>query len=83
MNLVEFPEQTTVIARNQPPYKPMPAWVDHESQDGRVICVWEFTFKERLQVLLRGKLWHHILTFGQPVQPQALQATSPFSVRRS
>ena len=82
MKLIEFPEQTTVVAENQPPYLPMPAWIDGESSSRRLICVWSLSFKERLQILIRGKIWQQILTFGAPVQPQALQTTSPFRLAR-
>jgi hypothetical protein len=76
MKLIGFPEQTVVIAKDQPEYKPMPAWVDG---DGRVITCWKLTWKERLRLLIVGKLWHHILTFNKPVQPQLLSIDYPFN----
>jgi hypothetical protein len=74
MTLIEFAEQNNVIAKNQPEYRPMPAYVG----DGRVICCWRLSFWERLKVLFIGKIWHHILTGNQPVQPQLLKTESPF-----
>lgn len=81
MKLIEFPEQTHVIAKNQPQYNPMPAWIeeyDSQGGEGRIICCWQLTIKERIKLLFSGKLWHHILTFQNPVQPQLLQLDSPF-----
>ncbi len=78
MELIEFPEQTEVIAKDQPQYKPMPAWYDRDRRDGKVICLWRLTLRERLKLLATGKLWHHILTFNEGVQPQLLQVDSPF-----
>lgn len=78
MKLIEFPQQTTVIAKDQPEYEPMPAFVHNE----QTICLWQLTWKERIQILLRGQIWHRILNFRQPIQPQLLEVDSPF-VRRS
>ena len=75
MKLIEFPEQNVVIAKNQPEYLPMPAY---KTKDGRVICCWKLSIKERLRLLFSGKLWHHILTFNYPLQPQALDLQYPF-----
>lgn len=74
MKLIEFPEQNLIIAKDQPEYLPMPAFADGQ----RVICVWSLTWKERLRVLFFGRIWHEILTFGGPVQPQLLHVRSPF-----
>lgn len=76
MHLIEFPEQTVVIAKNQPQYKPLPA---HQFGDesGRIACCWKLTWKERFQVLFSGVLWHQVLTFGAPLQPQLLTTDKP------
>ncbi len=74
MKLIDFPEQNLVIAKNQPEYLQMPAYY----ADNRVICLWSLSWKERLQVLLFGRIWHEILTFGHSLQPQLLHVESPF-----
>lgn len=74
MELVEFPEQTFVIARDQPQYNPMPAHIDIA---GVVTCQWKLSWKERLKIVLSGKIWHQIHTFGRPVQPQRLDVEKP------
>lgn len=76
MTLIDFPERTVVIAKDQPEYLPLPA---HQFKDatGRIACCWKLTWKERIAVLLRGTLWHQILTFNQPLQPQLLTVDKP------
>lgn len=77
MTLIEFPEQTVVIAKDQPQYNPMPAHRTEDDVSGRVTCCWRPTWRERLKVLLHGVLWHQMLTFNQPLQPQLLLVEKP------
>lgn len=74
MELVEFPEVTTVIAKDQPEYRPMPA---HVAADGTVTCCWKLSPLELAKLRETGCLWHQILTFGQPLQPQLLLIDRP------
>ena len=76
MHLIEFPEQTVVIAKDQPQYNPLPAYQFHDEQ-GRIACCWSLTWRERFKVLFSGKLWHQVLTFNQPLQPQLLSVEKP------
>lgn len=73
----EFPEQTVVFAKNQPEYLPLPAHVDLSTSSMVVTCCWQLTWRERIALLLTGKLWHQVLTFGKPLQPQMLHAKKP------
>lgn len=74
MKLIKFREQTTVFAKHQNQYLPLPA---HYTLDGTVTCCWELSFKERLRLLFTGKIWHQILTFNSALQPQALMIDKP------
>ncbi len=76
MKLIEFPEQTVVIAKNQPQYQPLPAY-QFGDPEGRIACCWRLTWRERLRLLITGKLWHQILTFGEPLQPQLITIEKP------
>lgn len=76
MKLIEFPEQTVVIAKDQPQYRPLPAYQFGDAE-GRIACCWSLSWKERLHLLLTGRLWHQILTFNQPLQPQLLTVERP------
>lgn len=74
MRAIEFPQQTTIVAKNQPPYLPLPALVDER----HTISCWQFTWKERLRVLLFGQMWLVQLNFGDPLQPIAPCVDPPF-----
>ena len=76
MKLIEFPEQTTVFAKDQPEYLPLPAHRFGDAE-GRIACVWSLTWRERIRVLLTGRIWHQVLTFDQPLQPQLLTVEKP------
>jgi len=74
MKPIEFPEQTIVWAKDQPPYLPLPAYTDEQE----TISCWRLTWRERLTVLLRGRLWLCQMNFGSALQPQAPTVESPF-----
>lgn len=77
MKLIEFPEQTVVIAKDQPEYLPLPAYRYHNDPSGRIVCCWKLSWLERLKLLFTGKLWHQVLTFNHPLQPQLLETEKP------
>ena len=77
MKLVEFLEQTIVIAKDQPEYIPIPAHRFANDPQGRIVCCWQLTWRERLTVLFIGQLWHQVLTFNSPLQPQLLTTEKP------
>ena len=77
MKPIQFAQQTTVWAENQPPYLPLPAY----SNDKETISLWALTWPERLRVLLTGRLWLRQMNFGQALQPQAPSVSSPFVTR--
>ena len=76
MNLVEFPECNKTYAKDQAQYRPLPAH-DFDSEDGRIACCWMLSWRERLVVLVTGKIWHQILTCSLPLQPQLLTVEKP------
>ena len=77
MDLIEFPEQTVVIAKDQPEYLPLPAHRFSDDPHGRIACCWRMTWRERLRVLWTGLVWHEVLTFGKALQPQRLSTQKP------
>ena len=77
MNLIQFPEQTVVIGKDQPEYIPLPAWRLKHDPIGRVVCCWKLSWIERLKLLLTGILWHEVLTFNKPFQPIRLAIEKP------
>lgn len=74
MSPIEFPEQTQVWAKDQPPYLPLPAYTNERE----TISCWRLTWAERIRVLLSGRLWLRQMNFGQALQPQAPSIASPF-----
>lgn len=74
---IEFPEQTVVFAKNQPPYRPLPAHRVESDTTGRMTCCWQLTWGERFMLFITGRLWQQVLTFQQPLQPQLLLASKP------
>lgn len=74
MKLTSFPEVTVTIAKDQPEYLPLPA---HVASDGVVTCCWTMSWRERLRALVTGKVWHQVMTFGAPLQPQLLTTAKP------
>ncbi len=77
MNPTQFAEQTLVIAKDQPQYRPLPAHRIHGDPNGQITFCWALTWRERLKVLWTGKLWHQVLTFNEPLQPQLLAVNKP------
>lgn len=71
---VTFPEQTTVWAKDQPPYLPLPAYSDEKE----TISLWQLSWLERIRVLLTGKIWLRQMNLGKPLQPQAPTVYNPF-----
>lgn len=80
MELIDFPERTAIIAEHQPEYRDLPA---HQLIDdhGTIVCCWRLTFWERLRLLFTGCIWHRVLTFYDPLQPQLLTIEKPFMAK--
>jgi len=81
MNPIQFPEQNTMVAKDQPEYLDLPAYWSPAS-DGEVISCWRLTFWERIRVLLTGRLWLRQLTFHERLQPQLPQIERPFGEKK-
>jgi len=73
---IEFPEQTVIIAKDQTEYLPLPVH-RHPGEDGLITCCWKLSIGERLKVLFSGVIWHQIMTFRKPLQPQLLTTEKP------
>lgn len=75
----KFDGHNVVIAENQSEYAPLPA---HVGDDGVVTTCWGLTLSERLKILFRGEIWHQVMTFRQPLQPQYLMTENPFAKKQ-
>jgi hypothetical protein len=74
MKPIEFPQQTSILAENQPEYVPLPVFSDGQE----MISCWSLTLLDRLTLLFTGKLWLRQLTFGNLLQPQLPMVEYPF-----
>jgi len=76
MKPTEFPQQTHILAKDQPQYLPLPVYWNLE---GELLSCWKLTLRERIRLLFTGRLWLWQLTFGDPLQPQRPQVENPFN----
>lgn len=76
-DLVEFAEQNIVYAKDQPEYRPLPAYKMPNDSHGGIWFCWRLCWADRFRVLFRGVLWHQVLTFNTPLQPQLLSVRKP------
>jgi hypothetical protein len=77
MKVIPFKESNRAYAADQPEYETLHAWKADGDRQGRIVCLWQLTWRERLRVLWTGQVWHQILTFNKPLQPQVLSAEKP------
>lgn len=73
MQPVKFTGHNLVLAGNQPEYLDLPAVLT----DDQYISCWQLTWKERLILLLTGRLWLRQLHCGRGLQPQKPQVEEP------
>jgi len=57
-------------------YEQLPAWRSQDL-DGRIVCRFKLTWKEKFNILFGGSLWISILTFGRTLQPILIETTCP------
>jgi hypothetical protein len=65
--------EAVTFAKDQPEYTPLPALI---FPDGKVLTEWSFSEEERALVARGENLRLWIWTFGQPLQPVALDVTN-------
>ncbi len=68
MKAIEFKHSNVIFAKNQPGYLPLPALKLNDAE-GRVISCWRMNWKERLKVLLTGRVWLSLMSFNKPLTP--------------
>ncbi len=68
MTPIKFPEQNAGYGESQPEYLSLPV---HRSGDdcGMVTSCWELSWRERLELLLTGRLWIRQMTMHKLLQP--------------
>lgn len=69
------------FAETQPEYNKLPGLM---SPDRTVVCFcWQFSWRERVKLLLTGKLWHRVAVFNSPLQPQSFDLDRPIEFTES
>lgn len=68
MKTISFKHQNIVFAENQPEYTPLPA-LKLNTENGEVISCWSMNFRERLKVLVTGRVWLSLMSFNKPLTP--------------
>ncbi len=76
MDTIEFPEVVLTIAKDQPQYRPIPAYF-YQAEPGRLVFCWKLNEIERAEVNRTGVIWHIVQTGGRGLQPQMLLASKP------
>ncbi len=66
MESKEFSRQNTIVAKDQPQYTPLPAYVRANKQ---VITCWKMSLEEMEIFKETGEIWLSQMTFGDPLQP--------------
>lgn len=79
MQPVEFPQQTDVLAKNQPQYTPLPVHVGSQDDSFPMTACFELSEEEKAEIAATGKLWYTQITFGHPFQPVHLSTQNPFT----
>ncbi len=74
MKPIKFSHSNVIYAENQPEYLPLPS---HKSADGVSTACWAMNWRERLRVLITGKIYAQTMTFNKPLQPQSVWAKNP------
>jgi hypothetical protein len=79
MLAIEFPEQTHILAKDQPQYLPLPVHIDQHDEMVPMTCCFQLTPEELAEINASGgKLWYTQSTFGHPFQPVRMSTQNPF-----
>lgn len=73
MKPIPFKYQNIVYAENQPEYMPLPA-LKFDDDVGTVVSCWKMSFKDRIRILLTGKVWLMLCSFNKPLTPSYIAA---------
>lgn len=71
MKPTTFKHQNIVFAKDQPEYQPLPA-LKLDTPEGEVISCWKMNWKERIKVVITGRVWLSLLSFNKPLTPSII-----------
>ena len=74
MKIIDFKERNVIYAKDQPEYRPLPAF---KKSDGEIVTCWRPSIMGRIGILITGKIWLSVLTFNNPLQPLLMSSKKP------
>lgn len=77
MTAIEFPEQTLVLAKDQPEYIPLPVHIDPDDTMFPVTACFKLNEQELKEVAETGMLWLTQCTFGRNFHPVRISTAKP------
>lgn len=78
MKSIDYPEANLAIAKDQPQYNTLFAFVDSTRPDFPTFVCYELTEEDIADIVKNKKLWYDQLTFGKPFQPMLIMTKNPF-----
>jgi len=78
MDAIEFPEQTIVLAKDQPEYSPLPVHIGSEAEGTPMTACFKLSAEELAEINETGIIWVGQLTFGKLLQPIRVSTKNPF-----
>jgi hypothetical protein len=83
MEAIEFDGVNAHIGEGQAQYKPLPAFFgpipvgDNGNNLDGITCCFKLSPEELAEINRTGVVWHTVLTFGMPLQPQHMTVLRP------
>lgn len=60
------------LTKDQPEYQSLPALKFDSECGDEVISCWKLSFRERLKILISGRIWLSLMSFNKPLTPSYL-----------
>lgn len=78
MKSIDYPEATIAVAKDQPQYNTLYAFIGNTAERQTVVCM-ELTEQELKEINENKKLWYMQCTHGNLFQPMSIHTKNPFS----
>lgn len=75
MQAVEFPEQTQILAKDQPQYQPIP--IHYDPKYGAATSCFQLSDEEVEEIVRTRRIWNTQVTFGNPYHPIRMSVSKP------
>jgi hypothetical protein len=68
----KFEGHNIVLGEGQEQYQDLPAQYNPDDKNGEMVTCWKLTIRERIRLMITGRLWLSCYTFREPFQPVRL-----------